>query len=141
MNNIPVTPAKAGVHKLSLNQVSTDVLPQRVFRFDGVDFPFALPGFDGFLASDSIADVIEHFKIDEGLDVIFFGETVDDTLFMLEDSSRKIAGDAHIQRPIIFAGHDINVTTFAHQANPSDQCVWMPAYAGMTGKEREARHG
>jgi hypothetical protein len=141
MKQTAVTPAKAGVHKHILNQVRTNITPKRVVLFDGVDFPVPLPGFDHFFVGDSISNVIKDLEIDKRFDTIFFGETVDQPFSVLKSTADKVAGDSNVQRTVTLASHDVNISTFVHQPDPANLCLWMPAYAGMTLKESEARHG
>jgi hypothetical protein len=69
-------------------------------------------------ALDRAADVIVPFGIDEEIETVSLGESVNLTPPVLVDPADQIAGDADIERTVSLVGHDVNPAAL-HRRPPS----------------------
>src|SRR4051794_37541906 len=88
--------------------LSAYIHPLWIFRFDQCDLLRATPTFQLLLAQDSSSDIRELFKIDQAIDTVGLGETVDLSLLVLSNTTHHAVRDADIQRSRK-AREDVNV--------------------------------
>jgi len=83
-----------------------------------------------FFSLDSVSDVAMLFIINQIMDVVFLGETFNDTVFMLIYSFDQITGYANIKCSVPFTRQNIDIVR-------SHKDIWIPAFAGMTEENRQ----
>ena len=71
------------------------IIPIRIAVLDELNFPTAQPALDPLLARDRFNDVAVDLKIDERLDLIFFGEPWNEPFPVLLNSALQIIGHAN----------------------------------------------
>ena len=66
---------------------------------------------DVVFALDGVSDVVELLKIDQPLQTISFGETIDETRAMFEYPADKITGHTDIENAVGTIGQNVDVST------------------------------
>ena len=89
-------------------QPHSKVAPLRVFAIDQIDFPRPVPTLELLFSRDCGDHIAEHFKVDQPVDGIAFGETGQRAFAMLPHSPQQIGRHANIQRPVAAARKNIN---------------------------------
>ena len=92
----------------------------RITEFNQRDFLRAAPTLQLLLAVDCLGNFIERFKIEQPLNVVFFGEAFESMKFVLEDPLAEIVGHADVKRAGQ-AAHDVNgieLSLARHRALP-----------------------
>jgi hypothetical protein len=84
------------------------IIPFRIHGVDKTNLPGAGPMFDGCLALNCRPNIVEVLHINQSFQAMTFGESIDQSLPMLESAPRQVAGDAGIQDAIAPIGHEIN---------------------------------
>lgn len=80
----------------------------RIFAFDQLKFPSALPFLDALLASNGFENVIMHFVPDQRLAPVFPGEAGKDISLVLPDTRFEVSGHACVERPVASGGKDVH---------------------------------
>ena len=86
--------------------------PLRVFRFNQIDLPLAMPVLQLFFARDRTRHIVEHFKPDEPVDSIFGRIAGGKFAAMLIKAREQVRRYADIQRAIRLAGQYIDARVF-----------------------------
>lgn len=86
------------------------IVPVWIHRFDQVKFLASTPSLNFLFAIDGGVGIDEAFVIDEAREVVATGEAGDEFVFVFEDATAQVTGNAGIEdmgtRPI---GHDVDV--------------------------------
>ncbi len=77
----------------------------------------APPSFDLLLPSDGRIHVSKDFKVDQTVDVISLGETLDIALLVLPHPTSEVAGNTRLERTRT-AGHDMDIIGLASRHTP-----------------------
>jgi hypothetical protein len=65
---------------------------------------------DVFLAVDCGEDVFVSFDVDQPMQTVMAGETIDQPILVLGNATANVARDADIQRSVGTIGHDVDPT-------------------------------
>ena len=97
-------------------EVDRQINPLRIFRFNQVDFPTAMPVFQLFLSGDRAGHVIEHFKADNTIYRILRGISGTQVVAMLVKALDQVRGYADVERTVELAGEyvDARLLGFTH---------------------------
>jgi hypothetical protein len=90
-------------------QAFVQVLPFRIEAVNKPDLPGSRPMLHVLFFLDGIADIIEDLIVDEQLEAVPLGESVDQSLAMFEATFWKIGGNADIENAVAPIAHDVNV--------------------------------
>jgi hypothetical protein len=106
----------------SSNDVSVQIAPSRVCRFNQVKLPFAMPALDRLLARDGRFHRFVNLVPGQHMNPIFLGESFDKIAPVLPDALYKIRCHADIQRAVSLAGEDIDAGLL-HQLSVLDSGI------------------
>lgn len=84
------------------------VIPGRIIRFDQFDLPGTFPLLYLLFTHDGSVDVYMQLEPGQPVDVVLSAKTIDEFLFMLPYTLRKIRSDAGVEYAPVFAGENIN---------------------------------
>ncbi len=97
--------------------VLSQVLPPRIQFLCKPLLLFPAPALQLFLTADCRVDVTEALVVDEAMDFVLFGETLNGINLVLENATVEKTGDAHVERAGS-AGEDVDpvsvVSAVAH---------------------------
>ena len=82
--------------------------PLRVFAFDQIDLPLPMPSLELLFACDGGQHVLEKFIPSQQMDAILRSEALNLACAMLIETRKQIGSDANVQRPVGFAGEDVD---------------------------------
>ena len=126
--------AMTGRH-LTMRDISIQVPPSRIKRLDQRQFPLPRPGLDLLLSHNRRSHRVMHFKPDQHLASISFGEAIRDALAMLPDTLRKIGRNPGVERTISLAGYNIGGRLFHRWSQHT-----VIARSGATWQSRAPGH-
>lgn len=89
-------------------EIYRQINPLRVFRFNQIDLPLAMPVFQLFLSRDRAVHVVEHLKSDKAIHRIFRGMSGRQFVAMLVKALDQIRRHADIQRAVWLAGEYVD---------------------------------
>jgi hypothetical protein len=87
------------------------IVPFRIVDDNFSNLPRARPMLDIMLAVNRITNVVEPLKIDQSLQPMLFGETIDESGTMFEYTADKITCHANVQDAVGTVGQNVNVST------------------------------
>ena len=94
------------------SQVYGQIDPVRVFRFDQVDLPIAVPVFQLLLARNRARHIVEHFKADKAIDRILRRISRGQIVAMLVQALDQVRRYADVERAIGLAGEYVDAGLF-----------------------------
>lgn len=94
------------------SKIDRQIDPLRVFGFDQIDLPTAVPVFQLFLARDRTGHIVEHFEADKAVYRIFFRKAFDRTRAMLVQALDQVRRYADVKRAVRLAGEYIDAGLF-----------------------------
>src|ERR1700749_45322 len=80
------------------------IAPEDVVLLNQIDLPFALVLLKTRLAHNRGVNIFKCLGINEHLHAVFLRESLDETLAMLPDATRKVVRYADVERAVAFAG-------------------------------------
>src|SRR5918996_4245264 len=92
------------------------ILPLGIHALDEPKLPGSVPLLELLLAQDGRIHRLVHLVINETMDPIFFGESVDETLPVYANAFEELARDTDVKRAVAAAGEDVNAGDLAHLA-------------------------
>jgi len=93
-------------------EIYRQIDPLRVFRFDQINFPLAMPVFQLFLSRDRAVHVVEHLKSDKAIHRIFGGIPGRQFVAMLVKALDQVRCYADVQRAVGLAGEYVDAGLF-----------------------------
>ncbi len=102
------------------------ILPFGIEFLNQFKLPLPVPLFYSFLSHYSAIDVIKSLIMDQYVNTVFFGETIDQSALMLPYSFVQIVGHSNIECPISLTCKNV------HEVLLHGFRFWIPAFAGMT---------
>jgi hypothetical protein len=94
-----------------LNERVVQIIPFGVGAIDEAHLPGAGPVLDGCLTLNGGSDIVEPLCINQPLQAVVFGKSVDQPFPMFVGSSRQVAGDTDVKDAVAPIGHEINPAT------------------------------
>lgn len=94
------------------SQVYRQIHPLRVFRFNQVDLPLAMPVFQLFLSRDRTGHVVEHLKADKAIDRILRRISRTQVVAVLVKALEQVRRYADVERAIGLAGEHVDAGLF-----------------------------
>ena len=82
--------------------------PMRVFAFDQIDFPVALPLLDLPFPDERCLKAFMAFEPHETVHAVFGGKAGDGACFVLPNAAREFEARTDVQRAVGLAGEEIN---------------------------------
>jgi hypothetical protein len=89
-------------------QPDRQIVPVRIFGFDQVDLPLAMPALQLFLSGDGACHVTEHLEADQRMNVIPGRKPFGGPFPMLPESRDQVAGDSDVKGAVCLAGKDVD---------------------------------
>src|SRR5262249_39724378 len=105
-----------------LRNLRPQIFPMRVISFDQIDLPSPLPFLHLEFAQPRSVQVFIGLVPDEQLTAVLLGEACDQSVAMLVRTSREVAGDADIERPVALARHDVDAAGFRRSSPKLRSC-------------------
>ena len=93
-------------------QIDRQINPLRVFRFDQIDLPTAMPVFQLFLSRDRAGHVVEHFKADKAIYRILRRISGRQLVAVLVKALDQVGRYADVKRAIGLAGEYVDAGLF-----------------------------
>ena len=91
-----------------LANILPQIAPARISFLDQRNFPGTIPLFELFLSGNSRQHVLVLLEIDQHVDLVLFGESRDQLIFVFPDSLDQVAGHADVEGAIALAGEDVD---------------------------------
>src|SRR5262245_14197773 len=94
--------------KLRLRNPRINIIPIWIVLLDKLNLPGTTPLLQSLFAEDSLLDIVELLEVNQAMNPILLGETLNQPLPMLIHSSNQIVGDADIERATNPARQDVD---------------------------------
>ena len=94
------------------SQVDCQINPLRVFRFNQINFPLAIPVLQLLLSRDRAVHVVEHLKSDKAIHRIFRGISGRQLVAVLVKALDQVRRYADVQRTVGLAGEYVDAGLF-----------------------------
>ena len=101
-----------------LVEIVIQVFPVRIFFFDGVHLHLSRPSLHRFLTTNGFMNIFMLFKIDQTIDLIFFGESWNHLVLMFPYALGKIRCHSDVESAVTFGSKGVNEVG-RHTANES----------------------
>lgn len=82
--------------------------PMRIFAFNQIDFPVALPLLDLPFPDQCCLKALMGFEPHETVHAVFGGKAGDDACFVLPNATHEFEARTDVERPIRFSGEEID---------------------------------
>jgi len=91
-----------------------EIDPMRIFLFDKLNFPFAVPFLQLLLSRYCGERIVKDLKVHELVNVILFRKASHGLQLVLVSATNKVVCNSNVQRAMLSAGQNINKVLFIH---------------------------
>jgi hypothetical protein len=99
---------RASMQRLPACHAFVEIPPFRIVALDQIKLPDSAPLLELLFPKYGVRHCLVEFRVNQLMDAILRGETLDGTRLVFPDSADDIVGHADVERAVAFAGENVH---------------------------------